>query len=377
MSIRPHQFKIFRVFAEKLQSEIASLRDAINGNSVAISDLKKEHRQFQVERGSSIREAVDSLLHALAALRLSDTERLQEQAILGKRHRQNLAVQSALAVGTWLAFLAAAIYAGISNSQLKEMDATYSEIQQQTKAAKRSAYMACLSAQAAQITLFQVQESAADSRAATIAAIQQAEVGIEAERANITAQPRMPNISEIPDKLEVPISLKNDGKSAAVNFELRLRAVLLKPDDLLRIDHPKIALHIPHIGAGKGYPAPNEPENSQYLPTALKLIVYDRNGQIIPTSSQGAADLFDGRQAVFIFGDFQYSDRFGLHKVKFCRPMYLAKSGIRNAASHENEKSCGTYNYQEDSYSGMPKFGSTPLASKIPDVPIQCGLPPD
>lgn len=61
---------------------------------------------------------------------------LQEPAAIraekGASDRRNRTIQLWLTVGTWLAFLAAAIYAGLALRQWKTMEKTYGEMQKQT-----------------------------------------------------------------------------------------------------------------------------------------------------------------------------------------------------------------------------------------------------
>ncbi len=75
---------------------------------------------------------VEMLRAELAALRGA----IQQAPFQQERHHwRNLIVQLALAVGTWFAFIAAALYAWEAHRQLCVMQSTYSQIQSQTSAA--------------------------------------------------------------------------------------------------------------------------------------------------------------------------------------------------------------------------------------------------
>lgn len=106
---------------EGMRKEIISLRESIDASR---DQQERYNQQQQAQRElpqPSIR--VDAEIH-------------EKPDPAGKKKpssERQLTVQRVIAVGTWCAFIAAAIYAGYARSQLRTMDATYWQVEQQTR----------------------------------------------------------------------------------------------------------------------------------------------------------------------------------------------------------------------------------------------------
>lgn len=231
------------------------------------------------------------------------------------------------------------------SGQLGIMSETYLEIQKQTNAAQWSEYMACLNAQATQAMFIQAQNGASDSHAVAAAAVQQAAAEIESERAVVALLPRIPNPNEIGSMLGIPYSVSNDGKSAALDLEIRSRAILLRKNQVLHIRTDDETVSTKYLHAGTTIPDTPKPP---YRPVIASIIVQDFKGQEIPIRSQDAQDFLNtGDAMVVVFGQMKYSDFAGVHKVKFCTSLLTMRPGSWRTNS-PNEVACYKYNERSD-----------------------------
>src|ERR1700722_10155329 len=103
---------------DKLREE---LNEALHEQIDAIRDSTKATRE-------SKQDPLPSPLTVRAETHTAPAEQTEQRTQYG--HSQT--IQILLTIGTWLAFLAAAIYAGIAARQWKTMEKTYGEIQKQT-----------------------------------------------------------------------------------------------------------------------------------------------------------------------------------------------------------------------------------------------------
>lgn len=113
----PHQFKRL---IEALRAEFQELRASLREQTASIRGGQEADRQTQ-----------EKIKANLAELRVPENEKAEVRAY----RKKQLTVQVVLTIGTWLAFLAAGIYAFIAYRQLNEM-------RKATDAAKRSADVA-------------------------------------------------------------------------------------------------------------------------------------------------------------------------------------------------------------------------------------------
>jgi hypothetical protein len=107
-----------------LPERLTRISENINNQTEAIRRAAESAEQNKQE-----------LLSVLAKLRVPESEK-DEQRI---QYRQNHTLQIWLTVGTWFAFIAAAVYAFLAGYQLRTMNKTLEELQQQTQATQQQA----------------------------------------------------------------------------------------------------------------------------------------------------------------------------------------------------------------------------------------------
>jgi hypothetical protein len=284
-----------------------------------------------------------------------------------------------LTSGIAVATIAYAIIAGRQlakmSGQLETMNETYREIHRQTKASEWSEYMACLNAQAAQSTFIQGQNSAIDSHTAAIATVEQATAGIEAQRAIIDFLPMTPLREEqIGDPLTLPFSIRNEGKSIAVDVSLHFKALLLSTEDTLHIDDKNFSgMHAHYVPAGSDWPGKSN--NPNYQSIVPRMTVRDSEGKPVSTSSKEVQNFWDGgNKLVVVYGNLRYSDFAGTYKVTFCSPMHIMNPGtVREPTALE--QTCANYNRQQNKYRILPTIDSPSPITASQLKPITCQKP--
>jgi hypothetical protein len=118
MSLRPHQFRVFKIFFEDLRAELASVRQAIQQGSADITGKDVAEEKAQRNEQEKIGHAIDNF--ANQQNKSSNAAESNQE----RRNRKNLFVQWVLAVATIAAFFAAAIYAYFAHLQLVVMEDT-------------------------------------------------------------------------------------------------------------------------------------------------------------------------------------------------------------------------------------------------------------
>jgi hypothetical protein len=113
-----HYGKLLRNIAEVIQGLAKSLADVpqrLSGISEEISNNTGAIRQATEGQNENRQKPLP--LPAVAEMQLPEADKREQRF----QHQQNHALQIWLTVGTWLAFAAAAIYAGVAACQLGEM----------------------------------------------------------------------------------------------------------------------------------------------------------------------------------------------------------------------------------------------------------------
>jgi hypothetical protein len=123
--MRPSELKSLKGFLAAIGEEIASFRNVFKDGATSISDQNKANQQSQEYQREQILHAIDDLTNQ------KNQSDGTSEANQNRRHRQNLWVQWTLAGVTFLAFTAAAIYAGFAYFTLREA-------QKQTTAAQKT-----------------------------------------------------------------------------------------------------------------------------------------------------------------------------------------------------------------------------------------------
>ncbi len=111
----------FDTLIEIIKTQLGSIRDAIQEQIGTLRDTSEKTNK-----------ALNEIPRGLSELHVSVDERAEAREYRKKAHRQ----QIFLTWGTWLAFIAAAIYAGVAAHQSKIMTGTLNEVKLQTKAAQ-------------------------------------------------------------------------------------------------------------------------------------------------------------------------------------------------------------------------------------------------
>jgi hypothetical protein len=109
--------KKLKELADSLRAELSAIQKIGSDQIVAIRDA-----------GKAAKEAQEDIERAISTLQTPEADRTHARTY----RRINFIVQVILAVGTWLAFIAAAIYAGIAARQASIMNQTYGQIEKQT-----------------------------------------------------------------------------------------------------------------------------------------------------------------------------------------------------------------------------------------------------
>jgi hypothetical protein len=243
---------------------------------------------------------------------------------------------------------------------------------------RRATYVSCVNAQAAQQELLQIQRSAGDSHAATLAVAKQTEADIEAAKAILSINPKMPSPQDDLSigNIAVHYSLRNDGKSSANSAELKVKAVLLSDKEPLHISTDKFDRSW-GIFFGPGDEYPPKPTTPEEKTAPVFTVVLDSAGKAVDRNSPEAKGFFSGtgNEEVFFYGNLDFADFAGRHKWRFCLPVYKIDPEIRRNAT-KNETECGKYNRVDDRYTAMPTVGSTPETIKTTD-PVVCKKPED
>jgi hypothetical protein len=362
--MRPSDLKSLRSLLAIIREELASLRKVIEESATAVTNQSIEKQKANQKEWEETQKILSRPHHT------DENEQAATEANQQRRHWQNFGLQGVLVLGTWLAFVAAAIYAGIAARQLSKMSDTYREMRSQT-------YMECLNAQAAQQSLIQVQRNAADSHVATVGVLKQAGAAVEAERAIVSFRYRIPTRNDsLAGHLVIYYFVKNEGKSQAADFTANFKAVLLGENDALTISEKDLEpLHLVYIPGGTEFPPKADDPNVKVVSVATP--VWDTNEKQVPIGSQEVADFFNGRgKEVEIYGRYQYSDIAGPHKVRFCFPIFFMAAGTTSKTTR-SEVTCAKYNHEENQDTVAPQIDALPTISRLQVKSIDCVKPGD
>jgi hypothetical protein len=288
VSLLPHQFKAFKALIEKLRSDLVSLLETIQKSSTAIANQQVADSKSQEDEREKIVHAIDNLANQ------KDKGDNAAEAKHERRHGQNLVVQWVLASVTFLAFVAAGIYALEAHKQLSVMHDTYGEIQKQTTAAQEAADTA-REASLLEIAAFaqnqfqdaqtlrqmQTQSRAAQSGASTAKDALQISERAYLAFGNPTFQSKIPVVISLP--------IVNPGHIDATGA---LTTIIEETVSLT--DHKKLEGHWSRLRSG------NIPPTGSGIETNVTT-----DAPQIDTAAIGA-----GKQRVFILGTVTYNDGF-------------------------------------------------------------------
>jgi hypothetical protein len=267
----------------------------------------------------------------------------------------------------WLEGAAVAVASVLALLTLK----TLLEVRRTTTATEQMAYDACVSAQILQRQLLEAQETNVLSQTMAIASTMQTAAQIETEKSYITMDfipPRPEVLLPSDPNYEVLYSFKNDGKSAANNVHIRFNAVLVRNDEVLKINDRKLpgGLQIPYFAAGASYPV--IPAIGR--PVIPYVGVVDSNGNSVPKTSDGVQKVFTDSAIIAVIGNVTYDDFSGTHEDRFCISLSQMQAGTMRKAgdARPNEKTCFDYNHRKDSYTFTTKPPSVSPTTPLPEI---------
>jgi hypothetical protein len=250
---------------------------------------------------------------------------------------------------------------------------TLREVHKTTFATQQAAYAACVSTQVSQRELLEAQKTNSFSQAMAASSTMQAASEIDAEKAHITFEPRLPKQEDLlPNEpnFRIVYSYRNDGRSAASAVRIAFKAILVRNDEVFRINDSKIRAVIGdnYIPAGMSYPG--TPEIGR--PITPLITVVDTNGNSVKKDSPEVQQVFSDSAIIAVFGYIRYSDFAGSHINRFCDPLLAMQPGTTRKGVHANENTCARYDKEEDRYTFAtnPKF-SVPPEAPLPDVICQ------
>jgi hypothetical protein len=347
----PRQFK---ALVQMLRDELSALRQVGSEQVSAIRDGKKTAHE---DRGKIER--------AVAAVQTPEGDRAHERTYREKHYH----VQVVLTVVTGLAFLAAAVYAGLARRQLKVMQNTYSEIQKQTRAAELAAYVSCKNAEIARDIFIQTYNGGADTRATARGSIQQALAITESVAAAIDPEISTPVVNS-QGTYQIPIKLNNGGGSDARNIFVKVRAAYLSIGEEPPFSYEKFTT-ITDAVLKKGSSSPRS--------GWMGIPVLDEKGLPLANSEIVRSLFAANKGQVLMYGHISYLDVFGFHRWRnFCSQIRGANSSKDDVVGpHGPPRKCIQYN-QEESFRSIP--GETiippPLPLSIPSEMV-CRKPSD
>jgi hypothetical protein len=302
----------FNVLAEILKTELGLMRESIQEQVRAVHDTSQASNKTW-----------EQIPTHLAELRVPEDEKTEGKTYRKKAHRQ----QVILTWGTWLAFIAAAVYAWIAGVQLKTFNRQLDEMRKATVASQQAAYAACVGAQIASASLRESERVEADSRNQAISSAAEAAITIRDEGPEMFVDRAVSAHVNKGDPLTATFTFRNVGKSAALDVGIKAEVQMLKAGI-----EPNFAYSKPPRNwqrAGMVYP--NDP------PVAFPFSAFDKDGSAHIISDSEWNDFKAGKIYVSSYGEVTYKDIFGkAHWTHFCSH---ADQGQR----HDQFEKCAEY----------------------------------
>jgi hypothetical protein len=131
--MRPSTFKAIRLSVESIRSELRSLQETLQECRSAIANQVVAQDKAEQDEQEKISHSIDRFTNQ------KDQADNTAEANQQHRHRQNLTVQRVLTLGTWLAFVAAAVYAGFAYRTMLEAEKQTTAAQCTARAAQEQA----------------------------------------------------------------------------------------------------------------------------------------------------------------------------------------------------------------------------------------------
>ncbi len=252
--------------------------------------------------------------------------------------------------------------------------------QKSVDSARESAYQACLSTQATQLSFLQLQSGSRDSVTVANASIQQARANLAETRSHLILIADMPTPGDIqlhPTDLTIPFHINNIGKYEMTGLAMKVSAVLVSPKETISFNESAlISDDVPYAPANSSIPA--KPEDPRYRGVTFSVPAHKAaSNDVVPLSDVVAQSFLSSAEGVFaaVYGHMRYRDLVGTHYARFCVSIFAMKPGTSGSdLGKGNYEACKKYNYERDYYEGMPKV-ETSIASIASLTPVECILP--
>lgn len=286
----------FKVFVDALREDLSAIEKAIQELKNAIRDAAEASNDEGGKRAGVIASAIET-----AAKDVPQYEKTQRNKEYGQQNR--------LYRVTFGAFVAAALYAAVAIWQGYLMRWTLKETQKATRATEEAAYDACISAKVAAENLYQMQIQNADIHNSAIGSAGQAAVTVRGEAAEMFVNKSVfPGLN--PDHpIEVPMEVRNTGKSAAIRVHVEAVITVLK------------------VGEEPTFGYPNPPKNwndtgvvfPDDKPARFTYSAFDSDGSKHMLTPTEWDSFTRGESYVSFYGQITYLDIFGNHHwAHFC-----------------------------------------------------------
>lgn len=293
----------FIELANRLRKVLADLRDALQKQTKTIGDHYERDNQTQNTQPQ---------IQVFAELHTPEDVERRHSANDDRQYR----LQLLLTVGTWLAFIAAAIYAGIATRQLHEMKLATVATQQAATAAATSADT--------QTRAFHLEE-----------------------RAWVRASPRNAPTFVVGKEIVIPLAILNSGKTPALDFHSDVAVRLLKKKELPEFVYKENSGHpVYKIKGGTIFPTePSAPTTTvDYVLLEHGKEFIHRNAKPVILTAELSENLKLGDDTwVAVLGQFAYNDVFGIpHWTHFCWVVAFPDTLVKPV--QPGKKVCTDYN---------------------------------
>jgi hypothetical protein len=308
-----------RIPVERLLNRLIALLETIQRR---LNEPPQEIPRAIAQQPESTSDAAE-IASQIDALRRTEAEYIGKlvnayktaQAEDTRRQRRMFGVQLAVAIFTFLAFLAAAIYAGIAWDQKATMDRTYTEIQKQTRAAQDSASAAGNAVISARDALALNRENFRKDERPYIALILTGAAGAGV----------IPETGEHAGHLIIEFKLTNYGKSPGIEIGNDARIAIGS------VSAKRIRLH------------PLTDLRTAIVPPTEKPSIYAYSDE--PVSSEAMNEIRAGKLLAIVYGHIEYTDLLAEPRPVYITEFCIGLSGLIGPMAREAESDCKGHIY--------------------------------
>jgi hypothetical protein len=283
-------------------------------------------------------------------------------------------VQLGTMFGTWAAFVAAAIYAGIAAHQS-------GDIKKSARAAQEAAYASCLGVRTANYSLLEYQRAAIDSHLSSVAAYAQAMVAMQSQKAFVEADFTVPGNRSYGQPLWMLFRLKNTGRSDASNIRLTGWVIVAKPNSGATSERPKekflFTMQKDSMRVGEQFFPDLAGTAKDGNPHGLYIPAVNAEGNpFVDTNELDKAIFIEHKLTIFEFYTISYEDFTAHYTRNSCGVNVVLGPDPSTVTSADFDKRCNDYNTQTE----VPKIPMPPPSNSVPSdkfPEINCTVPKD